>query len=549
MAAKTSVKTAQRAAINQETKLVKSYVKAQEARTGDINTVSSGSFMFGDSFQNFLLGMGMNTDNANTANTYGFNPITRNRVLCEWIYRGSWIGGVACEVPANDMTRAGVEYPNGMEPEDTGKLDTLAAQLNVWGEINETIKWGRCYGGAITVCLIDGQDPSTPLRIETIGKDQFKGLLTLDRWMVDPTLDDLVTEMGPHMGLPKYYRVLMGAPALRGRRIHHSRVMVRHCGVRLPYNQRLTENLWGMSIFERLYDRLTAFDMASTGAAQLIAKAYLRTLKVKGLRQIIAAGGKPLQNLVAMVNFMRTTQNNEGITLIDNEDEFTVDQHQAFSGLDSIIQQFASQLAGALQIPMTRLMGQSPGGLNATGESDENIYYENIGQAQTNELFHGVQTIYQLMAASLRIKLPSDFRVSFAPLKQLADVAKSEIAAKDVTTITTALQEGLISPQTTLMELRQLSRRTGRFTNITQKMIDEADDALPEPPASPEELLNMQADIDAASKKSDQDFSMQQQQQAQKNAVPGVNNGSTARQNGKKGAVADRAPRREAVFV
>jgi hypothetical protein len=59
-------------------------------------------------------------------------------------------------------------------------------------------------------------------------------------------------------------------------------------GVELPYQQALTENLWGLSIIERLWDRMTMFDSASTGAGQLVYKAWLRTLKVKDLRSVVA---------------------------------------------------------------------------------------------------------------------------------------------------------------------------------------------------------------------------------------------------------------------
>ena len=65
------------------------------------------------------------------------------------------------------------------------------------------------------VALIDGQDPREPLRLNTIGPAQYKGMLVLDRWMVEPSLEDLVTDLGPNLGQPKYYRVTASAPALR----------------------------------------------------------------------------------------------------------------------------------------------------------------------------------------------------------------------------------------------------------------------------------------------------------------------------------------------
>jgi hypothetical protein len=35
-----------------------------------------------------------------------------------------------------------------------------------------------------------------------------------------------------------------------------------------------------------------------------------------------------------------------------------------------VLLQFAQQLSGALNIPLTRLFGQSPAGMNSTGEGD-----------------------------------------------------------------------------------------------------------------------------------------------------------------------------------
>jgi hypothetical protein len=75
--------------------------------------------------------------------------------------------------------------------------------------------------------------------------------------------------------------------------LHHSRLI--HGRWKLPYQQKITENEWGMSVVERIFDRLTSYDSTSVGAAQLAYKAHLRTAKIKKLREIIAMGGKPLK--------------------------------------------------------------------------------------------------------------------------------------------------------------------------------------------------------------------------------------------------------------
>ena len=44
-----------------------------------------------DSFVNYQHKLGVGSDSPLSTATYGFNPITRQRTLLEWMYRGSWI--------------------------------------------------------------------------------------------------------------------------------------------------------------------------------------------------------------------------------------------------------------------------------------------------------------------------------------------------------------------------------------------------------------------------------------------------------------------------
>src|SRR5207253_777341 len=125
-----------------------------------------------DSFQNFAAALGMDANALFSGGSYGFNPISRIRILLEWIHRGSWLGGVAVDLVADDMTRAGVEIKGELDPEDIEEIQETAVSLGIWNAINETIKWSRLYGGALSVMLIDGQTFRSPFRIKTVGKDQ-----------------------------------------------------------------------------------------------------------------------------------------------------------------------------------------------------------------------------------------------------------------------------------------------------------------------------------------------------------------------------------------
>lgn len=496
---KTSVKALARDAARADIKARAALVPVTLMPKGATKTPSSGEKLLSavtvDSFVNFMHKMGVGADNPLSSATYGFNPITRNRQLLEWMYRGSWLAGKAIDAVADDMTRAGVDFISQINPEEAAVMESTATKLGVWDKLGEAIRWGRLYGGGLAIHLVEGQDMRTPLRIESIGPEQYKGLAVLDRWMVEPVLDDLVTELGPDMGKPKYYRVMSNAPALRGAVVHYTRVALRHIGIPLPYQQSLTENLWGESVLERIHDRMIAFDSASTGAAQLVYKAHLRTLSVDGLRDIVAQGGPAMMGLIAYADNMRRFQNIEGLSMIDKEDTLETQVHGAFSGLTDVLLQFAMQLSGALGIPLTRLLGQSPKGLGNEGESDMQNYYDGISQEQNRCMHLGVTDVYRCIAASNSISLDDDFQLSFTSLWQMKPTEKAQVAKDTSAAIAEQFSGGVIGRKTALQELRQVSKATGVFSTITDEAIESADDEVLPPLAETEMGLEHEKDL------------------------------------------------------
>ena len=244
-----------------------------------------------DGFINFMSKLGLGAANQFSDSHWSFGPfLSRNRTELEAMYRSNWICGQVVDAIAEDMTRAGAEIQSSQTPDEIKALNKDINALKVWHHLCNTIKWSRLFGGAIAVLLVDGQNLETPLNVKTVGRDAFKGLLVLDRWLLWPSFSNLITDYGPEMGQPKYYQIIGDAAALPSARVHHTRI-VRFDGIELPYYQKMYENGWGLSEPERMHDRLIAFDSVTQGAAQLVFKAHLRGVGVKGFREALSMGG------------------------------------------------------------------------------------------------------------------------------------------------------------------------------------------------------------------------------------------------------------------
>src|SRR5271166_44522 len=372
-----------------------------------------------DGFVNFVSKLGVSArrepgvKNVNSHGFYEFNLITRNRLQLEAAYRGSWIAGRVCDAVANDMVREGIQITTNEDPDLPKEIQKELKRLKVMDATRSTIKWSRLYGGAIGVLQIEGQDLESPLDPETIGEDQFKGIVVYDRWQIYPALDKLINE-GPDLGLPEYYDIVLGAnlndpgqePGGQETenpnghvRVHHTRCL-RMIGIELPFWQAITEMLWGESVLERPWDKLIEFDTATASMGGLVNRAYLRRIAVDKFREIVAAGGKGQENMVRSFELMRELQVNEGLTIMDKNDDYSADTY-TFAGLSDVTLQFAQQLSGSVEIPLIILFNQTPTGLNSTGETDIRIYYDSIKSKQEEKLRPFFEVLLKVICRSL----------------------------------------------------------------------------------------------------------------------------------------------------
>jgi hypothetical protein len=434
-----------------------------------------------DAFANSLARLGIDQQNLSAGGTYNFNPLSRDRLQLENAYRGSWIVRQAIDVIPEDMTREKIKINCDLPPDAIDKFYVAFSKKGVWKELTRGLKWARLYGGAVVILQIDGQDLSTPLRTETIGKGQFLGLRALDRWMVQPSLSEgeTISEPGPKQGLPCYYDVVVEAGGIPRGRVHHSRV-IRFEGNELPFYQRQIENGWGLSVLEPLWDRLMAFDSTSTGAAQLVFKAHLRSVYIEGFRQAASTGGPAYEGIKRRMAIMAAMQSSEGMSVMDEKERLETTAY-SFGGLDSVLIQFSQQLSGALGIPLVRLFGQSPAGLNSTGDSDIRNFYDKIKEQQEDDLRESIDLILHCEHQSQYAGPPGpDFGFDFNSLWQLNDSEKADIGAKITTSVVSAFSAGLIDKPIGMKELNQSADTTGLWSNITDDDIEAA--AMAPPP-------------------------------------------------------------------
>lgn len=363
-------------------------------------------------------------------------------------------------------------------------LDVELRRTQLIKKIQEGLCWGRLYGGAIGIMLIKGQGSpeqlAMPLALEEMVPGDFKGLMILDRWNGVSPSSELVDDISdPEYGLPDAYIVTDPVDGAMTR-VHHTRC-IRFVGNNLPFWERQAELYWGASVIESVFDELKKRDNVSWNIAQLTFLANLRVLKMNDIGQTLAATDPQSQaELYRTLTAQNWLASNMGIQIMDAADGFETHQY-TFGGLADCYQQFIMDVSGAAEIPVTKLFGRSPSGLNATGESDLQNYYDMIGEKQESILRPILNKLLPPFMVSMFGAVPDGLDFDFNPVSEPSDKERMELAKTGTDNVVAALNAGMISKRTGLQELKQQSERTGVWTNITDEDIEKAPDEIEDP--------------------------------------------------------------------
>lgn len=431
-----------------------------------------------DAFTNALARLGFGTPNILESTEYPITRLTQDYNLMNSLYRSHWIIRKIIDCVPEDMCKNWITIKTQMEPNDLQRFYRLQRTTRIKRDILKALKWGRLYGGAGAVIILEGHENmlDEPLKYDEIMPGSFKGLIVTDRWTgLFPSSEIIEDISSPDFGLPKYYEWYSESGDMT--RVHHSRIL-RFTGRELPLLERYSEANWGASEVEIVFDELKKRDNTSWNIAQLIFLANLRVLKMDDLGELLAIGDESAQtDLYNRLSQQNQLMNNMGLYVMNKDDDFQTHQY-SFSGLNDIYQSFMLDVSGAAEIPVTKLFGRSPAGLSATGESDMQNYYDMIGQKQGSQLEPALDKLLPIMAMSEFGYIPNELDYEFNPIAEQSEDELANIVDKKTNSIINTYNAGIIPQKTALKELRQMSDSTGMFTNITDDDIEYADDEV-----------------------------------------------------------------------
>lgn len=426
-----------------------------------------GSSMKNDGWFNVLTGLGVRGKDKRIGAQVLWLPFTETD--CENLYGHDDVAAKVVDIVPEQAFREGYEIK---VPEEAGGVDTQKKimeeieRLDVDSKFEETWKWARCYGGgAIFIDADDSTDlakPLNPAAIQTI-----KNLVVFNRFELNYMKIDSNIH-SKNFGFPESY-MISSSHGANTQEIHYSR-FIRFDGVKLPTRLFIQNNYWGDSILNRLLNALRNFNLAQDSAASTLQDFRQGILKLNNLADMLASGDDALvKQRIEIMNLSKSVLN--AVVLDAENEDYTYISNQ-LSGADGLLDRVTQRLVIATGMPHTVVLGDSPSGLGASGESEKKDFYDQISSLQESILRPRLVRMFDLILAQkvgpTGGKPIPNLTFDFRPLWQMSSKEDAEVKKLTAETDQIYIQNGVVDPSEVAIS------RFGGDTYSTETSIDTA---------------------------------------------------------------------------
>ncbi len=309
---------------------------------------------------------------------------TLDPTYADYIYRTYPLASKIVDIIAEDALRNGRTFVGSENKEHAKTIADYEMRPGIDLHLKrvQAYKMARAHGGSAMLIGLRDDKPETlknELNPEAVAINGLTSIKVLPRThfnIKDFNRDIASKEYGKPLGIT-LSGIDIGDDTYMGE-IHHSRFVFYTGKNRLPTDIITNEEeFWGDSVLMAILPIIIGLEDLNSDISGLISNQQVSIIKEKGLNNGLAQEGKALDLFVRQIakvqqDFAKVRKNTK-VQLIDADSEFS--QHQnTFAGLNDLRDGYRAELTAAVDIPHTKLWGESADGMNATGKGDDKNY-------------------------------------------------------------------------------------------------------------------------------------------------------------------------------
>ena len=403
------------------------------------------------------------------------NPVARWKQLVA-MYRTSWECRKIINIIPDDACRKQFLL-KGISEASARIIKKKFDRLQLIPALKRSLKLERLLGGCLTFLGLESEedDPSRVYKPREGKKLHFLNSIPLSRisrmsWDTNP--------LSPNYMRPKSFYV------------NNIDVSVSRClvwdGEPLFDSQdfALTNyqaNLagFGSSVIGAIYDDIVQACGTRQAAYQLIQVNGAIIAAVQDLQDL--AGTEPGQKNLRKIEQLAQQLSAYRVGMIDAEKVQLSNNSVSFGSVPELLLLFLQVLSAASDIPATRFLGQAPGGLNATGDSDLQNYYNVIDSYQREHIAPQLLRLCDIVGYA---EIPGwekerdDLEIEFPPMWNETAKEEAERAALTIDNVLKLVDAALMGDEQALEEINARGILSVTLEKDDLMLLQDAQDAV-----------------------------------------------------------------------
>lgn len=322
------------------------------------------------------------------------------------------------------------------------KLEQALERLNVRAVVRKAVVQDQAFGGTHVLprLLINGQEPDTdtPLILSPkfVPLDSLDSLAVIEPIWVTPNNYNSTDPTKPNFYKPNTWVML-------SRTVHATRM---HTLISRPVADMLKPaySFRGLSMSQMAMPYVDNWLRTRQSVSDTV-KQFSVTFLGVDMAQMLAPGGQTsLMHRAQLFNAMRDNRN---IGLIDKETEEFGQINTPLSGLDALQAQSQEQLSAVSHIPLVKLTGVTPAGLNANSDGEIRVWYDYVAGFQSNAVGPLMQYVLALVQLSTLGEIDPGLSWEWNPLHELTDLELADMRDKQSATDLRYVEIGAVTPE------------------------------------------------------------------------------------------------------
>lgn len=354
------------------------------------------------------------------------------------------------DMPADKAVDRGVI----IEGDADGQIANEYDRLNVLHNMADALRWAALTGGAGIVMLTqDGG--SLQDELSETGLREIVELRTYCGTDFKPEPARYEDPTKANFGMPIRYRVTSNGVSFV---VHESRILT-VTGGPLPNAVNISNVPWmGRVEITRAYKSICRYEESLDYALKILMRKQQGVYGMTGMADLLknpaiagvpGSGERIIQSRINAVDAVRGVLNT---VAVDGADSYTIIDSN-LGGIKDVIGEMKSAVSADSGIAITIAFGESPGGLQATGESDFQGWFEKVEGLQ-KRLQKPLERLTALIQLQNKIKPLNEWRVVWPPLESPNEKEEAEIEnkradtrKKDVEAVKAAVDSAILTEQ------------------------------------------------------------------------------------------------------